>query len=124
MYKESRLVTASVAAFDSINAQLFQVCVSLWAAALFLAFAVVWQGSDIAVWVIPTVSVLASILFVFGRAPGDVLSGGVYTLLLRPFDIGDRVVISQPGMQPTLSSLIVRQIDVVRTHFITVRLRP
>ena len=62
---------------------------------LALAFAIVWQGRDIAVWVIPSVSVLASVVVILGKAPADVFSGAIYTLLFRPFDIGDRVIISQ-----------------------------
>ena len=30
------------------------------------------------------------------------------------------MIISQPGQQPSLYSLIVKEIDVVRTHFLTV----
>jgi len=119
VYKESRLLTASVASFDRINALLYKTCVGFWVVLLGLAFAIVWQGRDIAVWVIPSVSVLASLVVILGKAPADVFSGAIYTLLLRPFDIGDRVIISQPGQQPTLYSLIVKEIDVVRTHFLT-----
>lgn len=54
-----------------------------------------------------------------GRAPGDVISGAVHTLFFRPFDIGDRVTISQPGADAVLYSLIVKDIDVVRTSFLT-----
>ncbi|KAL1520950.1 hypothetical protein AB1Y20_022509 [Prymnesium parvum] len=118
-YKESRLLTASVASFDRINVLLYKSCFCMWAFVLALIFGIVWEGRDIAVWVIPAISVVASIVVILGKAPGDVLSGAIYTLLFRPFDIGDRVVISQPGSAPVLYSLIVKQIDVVRTHFLT-----
>ena len=42
-------------------------------------------------------TVLASFAVIMGRAPADVFSGAIYTLFFRPFDIGDRIYIAQPG---------------------------
>ncbi|KAL1499011.1 hypothetical protein AB1Y20_013528 [Prymnesium parvum] len=118
-YKESRLLTAAVDSFDQINGLLYRVCISAWGVAFALALAGLWQGRDVAVWVIPAISVLASIGVILGKAPSDILSGAIYTLVFRQFDIGDRVVISNPGSEPRLGSLIVKKIDAVRTHFLT-----
>eukprot|EP00965_Chrysotila_dentata_P073327 2422185-Pleurochrysis_carterae.AAC.4 len=117
-YKEQRLLTASVASFDKINGVFHKVSVAVWAITLAAVLIVVW-GFDFAVWIIPSVSVIASLIVLMGRAPGDILSGALYTLLFRPFHIGDRVLISKPGFKPQLFSMIVREIDVVRTHFLT-----
>jgi len=117
-YKEQRLLTASVASFDRINLLLHRTCICVWAFMLGFVFIIVW-GVDVNLVVIPYISVIGSVIVLMGRAPGDIISGALYILLFRPYDIGDRVTISHPGEKADLWSLVVKQIDVVRTHFLT-----
>jgi len=119
LYKDSRLLAASVASSSRINRLLYTSLWWLWALAVAIAFSVLWSGERIALWLIPSVSVLGGVVVIFGRAPTDILSGAVYAMFTRPFDIGDRVTLSQPGCDPVLYPLLVREIDGLRTHFIT-----
>ena len=91
----------------------------LWALATAIAFGVVWEKERIALWVIPSISVLGGVVVILGRAPTDILSGAIYALYHRPFDIGDRVTLAQPGCNPVLYPMLVKEIDGLRTHFIT-----
>jgi len=119
VYKEQRLLTASVASFDRINVLFGYVCITLWALLMLLIFLMVW-GVNLVDWVIPYASLLISVLLVLGSGPGDIFTGGIYTMLYRPFDIGDRVTLSLPGQKPdfAVTYLVIKQIDLVRTHFI------
>ena len=117
-YKEQRMITASVASFDRINLLLNRTCIGVWSGLVLFALLLVW-GVSLTLIIIPLFTVVGTIVLVMGRAPGELVSGAVYTLFLRPFDIGDRIVLSKPGEMPVLFSLLVREIDVARTHFLT-----
>jgi small-conductance mechanosensitive channel len=114
----SCLSVDQVASFDRINSLLYRTCIGVWVFCLAFILLLVW-GVSLTLMIIPFFTVFGTIVLVMGRAPGDMVSGAIYTLFLRPFDIGDRITISQPGQKPILFSLLVREIDVIRTHFLT-----
>lgn len=117
-YKEQRLLTASVESFSRTHQLLRHMCIVLWAGCFF-AFGFFAWGVELATWVIPSASALLSVVVFLGRVPSDFAAGATYTLLVRPYDIGDRVTISASGTDPTMYSLVVKHIDLMRTHFIT-----
>ena len=117
-YKEQRLLTASVDSFSRTHQLLRRMCVLLWAG-IWVAFGFFAWGADIATFVIPSASALLTVIVLLGRVPADFASGATYALIVRPFDIGDRVTLSTLGKDPTMYSLVVKQIDMMRTHFIT-----
>ena len=117
-YKEQRLLTASVESFSRTHQLLHRICILLWAGCFF-AFGFFAWGIELATWAIPSASALVSVIFLLGRVPSDFAAGATYTLLVRPYDIGDRISVSAPGAEPTMFSLVVKHIDLMRTHFIT-----
>ena len=70
-------------------------------------------------FLLPSVSLLISFILIAGRAPSDFLSGAFYVLLARPYDIGDRITTADPGRAAELYSLVVKNIGLFRTHFLT-----
>jgi len=118
-YKEQRMITASVASFDRTNALFHRACMSVWAGCVVFALLLVW-GVSLTSIIIPFFTVLGTLILIMGRAPGELVSGALYSLFLRPFDIGDRITISKPGEKAVLYSLLVREIGIARTHFLTV----
>ncbi|KAL1520951.1 hypothetical protein AB1Y20_022510 [Prymnesium parvum] len=117
-YKEQRLLHASVTSFDAINAHLVRALVFLWGC-ISLFFFLVVIGVPFNELIIPSVSLVISVVLLAGRAPADFISGALYVLLTRPFDIGDRITISDPGKPPILYSIIVKNIELNRTYFLT-----
>jgi len=92
---------------------------SVWAGCVVFALLLVW-GVSLTSIIIPFFTVLGTLILIMGRAPGELVSGALYSLFLRPFDIGDRITISKPGEKAVLYSLLVREIGIARTHFLTV----
>ena len=117
-YKEQKLLTASVDAFSKTHVLLNRVWLSLWWVIIITVGLFAW-GIDVATWVIPFTSFLLSFSFIVGRVPADFISGATYALVVRPYDIGDRITLSQPGSKASLYSLVVKDIDLMRTTLIT-----
>jgi len=117
-YKEQRLLIASVASFDQINMLLVRCCVAMWAV-LFAFFYLVALGVAFNELLLPSASLIISVILLMGRAPSDFMSGALYVLLVRPYDIGDRITLSQPGRAAELYSLVVKGIGLLRTRFLT-----
>ena len=117
-YREQRLLTASVASFDRINGLLVRCCAIAWAVTLGF-FYLVALGVDFDDLLLPSASLIISVILLMGRAPSDFMSGALYVLMVRPYDIGDRIKLSQPGRTAELNSLIIKDIGLLRTHLIT-----
>lgn len=117
-YKEQKLLTASVESFSRTHLLLRRACVVLWAMGAGSA-GLLASGIDLEAWVVPMASALLSALVLLGRVPTDFAAGATYALVVRPYDIGDRVTIAPPGETSKMYSLIVKHIDLMRTHFIT-----
>lgn len=117
-YKEQRLLTASVATFDRINDLLVRCCAVAWFVTLGF-FYLVALGVDFNDLLLPSASLIISVILLMGRAPSDFMSGALYVLMVRPYDIGDRVKLSQPGRASELYSLVIKDIGLLRTHLIT-----
>jgi len=117
-YKEQRLLTASVDSFSRTHALLHRAVVLLWLAAFLCAGFFVW-GVDLATWAVPIGSALLSFIVLTGRVPADFCAGATYALVVRPYDIGDRVTLASPGAPSAMFSLVVKHIDLMRTYFIT-----
>lgn len=86
---------------------------------LFLCIGFFVWGVDLASWAIPAGSAALSIIVLMGRVPSDFCAGATYALIVRPYDIGDRITLSTPGSNSTMYSLVVKHIDLMRTYFIT-----
>ena len=117
-YKEQRLLIASVASFDRINDLLVRCCAIAWFVTLGF-FYLVALGVDFNDLLLPSASLIISVILLMGRAPSDFMSGALYVLMVRPYDIGDRVKLSQPGRAAELYSLVIKDIGLLRTHLIT-----
>jgi small-conductance mechanosensitive channel len=118
-YHEQRLLTASVDNFDRINVMLVRAAAAGWYLALgFLYFIAIGVGfNDL---LVPAVSLVLSLVYLLGRAPGAFMSGAFYVLIARPFDIGDRIFVCDPAKPPSdLGSLVVKDISLFRTTFHT-----
>lgn len=118
-YHEQRLLTASVDNFDRINVMLVRAAAAGWYLALgFLYFIAIGVGfNDL---LVPAVSLVLSLVYLLGRAPGAFMSGAFYVLIARPFDIGDRILVCDPAKPPSdLGSLVVKDISLFRTTFHT-----
>merc|ERR1719181_1572185 len=68
---------------------------------------------------IPLTSALLVFFSLAGGLVAEVFSSFFFTYVTRPYDIGDRVYVATPGQGPVLYSLIVKDIEVMRTHFLT-----
>ena len=117
-YKEQRLLTASVDSFSRTHSLLRSMIILLWFAVFVCAAFFVW-GFDLATWAIPSASALLSLVVLLGRVPSDFAASTWYAVVVRPYDIGDRVTLSTPGSDSQIYSLIVKHIDLMRTYFIT-----
>ena len=118
-YHEQRLLTASVDNFDRINVMLIRAAAAGWYLALgFLYFIAIGVGfNDL---LVPAASLILSLIYLLGRAPGAFMSGASYVLLVRPYDIGDRILVCDPAKPPSdLGSLVVKDISLFRTTFLT-----
>jgi len=117
-YQEQRLITASVASFDRLHMVLLRGLQVIWAFVIFTAFAMLW-GINIVAWLLP----LGSALLVFSTLAGglthDFISGFFFAYVTRPYDVGDRVALANPGAPSQMMSLIVQDIYLLRTLFLT-----
>jgi len=117
-YKEQRLIVASVYSFDRINSIIIRTCPIAWGV-IAMFFYLVAVGVDFNTLIIPSASLIISVILLAGRAPSDFASGALYVLMARPFDIGDRILISDTGKNPDLYSLVVKDVGLARTTFLT-----
>lgn len=117
-YKEQRLITASVASFDRLHAFLLHGLQGIWAVVLLTVLLMLW-GIDLLAWLLPIGSTLLVVCTLAGGLTTDVMSSFFFAYVTRPYDIGDRVCIASPGHESALKSLIVKDVFLLRTHFIT-----
>jgi len=120
-YKEQRFVSASVDAFDQLNQHVHGVLVSIWAGLLALAgiFLVDW-GVDFDSWVVPLSGTMLSVALVSGRVPYEIFSGMLFILLIRPFDIGDRILVCDPGdTGKAAEDVTVKEVGLLSTRLVS-----
>ena len=117
-YKEQRLITASVAAFDRLhnNVRIFLQLVLLL---IFLIILLALFSVSIVTWLLPLGSAVLSVAVLAGGITSDVLDSFFFAYIIRPYDIGDRVSIAPPGQASGLYSLVVKDVFLMRTHFYT-----
>jgi len=119
-YKEQRLLTASVESFDRLQKILLrglQVLVAFIFLVLLLRLPFI--RINLVSMLIPLTSALLVFFSLAGGLVAEVFSSFFFTYVTRPYDIGDRVYVATPGQEPVLYSLIVKDIEVMRTHFLT-----
>jgi len=119
-YKEQRLLTASVESFDRLQKILLrglQVLVAFIFLVLLLRLPFI--RINLVSMLIPLTSALLVFFSLAGGLVAEVFSSFFFTYVTRPYDIGDRVYVATPGQGPVLYSLIVKDIEVMRTHFLT-----
>mmetsp|Transcript_28815 Transcript_28815/g.84462 ORF Transcript_28815/g.84462 Transcript_28815/m.84462 type:complete len:797 (-) Transcript_28815:100-2490(-) len=97
-YREQRFVSASVESFDALNKHVHSFLVAIWALVVGIAgiFLVDW-GVEFDDWIVPISSSSLSIAFLLGWLPYETAAGILYVLSVRPYDIGDRILICNPG---------------------------
>jgi small-conductance mechanosensitive channel len=78
--------------------QIHNFLIALWAVVLFVGgvFMVDW-GVSFEDWVLPISSSFLSFAFLLGWLPYETFAGILFVLAARPYDIGDRIVINDPG---------------------------
>ena len=83
---------------------------------------VVWGLEIYSSWLLPATSLLLSVSFLLGRLPAEMLTGAVYALISRPFEIGDKIRLARPGWKTHESSpiywCVVKDQDLMHTHLI------
>lgn len=117
-FKEKRLLTASVASFDRLHDILTRALQSIWAFVIVLVLLLLW-GVELVTWLLPIGSALIVFTTLAGGLTIEVVTSFFFVYVIRPYDIGDRVCLSEPGQSPVLFSLIVKDIFLMRTHFLT-----
>ena len=117
-YREQRLITASVAAFDRLhnNVRIFLQLVLLL---IFLIILLALFSVSIVTWLLPVGSAILSVAVLAGGITSDVLDSFFFAYVVRPYDIGDTVCIAQPGEAPRLFALVIKEVYLMRTHFYT-----
>jgi small-conductance mechanosensitive channel len=78
--------------------QIHNFLIAVWAVVLFVTgvFLVEW-GVSFADWVLPISSTFLSFAFLLGWLPYETFAGILFVLAARPYDIGDRIAINDPG---------------------------
>jgi hypothetical protein len=117
-YKEQRLITASVASFDRLHGYLLRGLQIVWAIIMLTVLLFLW-GIDLVAWLIPVGSTVLIICTLAGGLTSDVISSFFFAYVTRPYDIGERVAIAAPGQNSALLTLVVKDIFMLRTHFLT-----
>jgi hypothetical protein len=121
VYREQRFVSASVQSFDDLNGRIMQFLVWAWALLLLVAgiFLVDW-GVAFDAWVVPISGTFLSFAVLLGWLPYEVLAGIVFVLASRPYDIGDRIVINDPGTNgSTREQFTVLEIGLLSTRVVS-----
>mmetsp|Transcript_11718 Transcript_11718/g.27754 ORF Transcript_11718/g.27754 Transcript_11718/m.27754 type:complete len:569 (+) Transcript_11718:1000-2706(+) len=119
-YKEQRYIGAAADSYDSLHDHVRTFLIGAWGALLAVAgvFLVDW-GVELQQWVMPFSSTVLSAALVLGWLPYETISGIMYVLVVRPYDIGDRIVIADIGRPPTgFEQLIVSEIGLTCTRVI------
>ena len=75
---------------------------------------VVWGLEIYSSWLLPATSLLLSVSFLLGRRPAEMLTGAVYALISRPFEIGDKIRAAAEGFgeveeQQMLATAVVQE---------------
>ncbi|KAJ1623997.1 hypothetical protein T492DRAFT_912166 [Pavlovales sp. CCMP2436] len=123
VYREQRFVNAAFDSLESLTDYAHVVVLLLWAVLVSLAgiFLVDW-GFSLQGWVVPLSSVFISAAFLSGRVPYEVAAGFAYVLFARPYDVGDRVVITDPGRpRKGYETLIVAEVGLLSTRAYTMQ---
>jgi small-conductance mechanosensitive channel len=121
-YKEQRLLTAAHESFSKSNRLLRRAWVTIWGIIIGALGMVVWGLEIYSSWLLPATSLLLSVSFLLGRLPAEMLTGAVYALISRPFEIGDKIRLARPGWKTHESSpiywCVVKDQDLMHTHLI------
>jgi hypothetical protein len=98
VYREQRFVSAAVSSFENLNKTVHRFLVLLWALVLAVCavFLVDW-GASFDDWIVPISSTFLSFAVLLGWLPYETIAGIAYVLASRPYDIGDRIVITGAG---------------------------
>lgn len=115
-YREQRLITASVAAFDRLHTNV-RIFLQLLLLLVFLIVLLALFSVSIVTWLLPLGSAVLTVAVLAGGITSDVLDSFFFAYIVRPYDIGDTVCIAQPGEAPSLFALIVKDVFLMRTHF-------
>lgn len=91
-------MSAAVKSFDALNSHVHNFLVGFWALIMFVAgvFLVEW-GVSFEDWVVPISSTFLSFAVILGWLPYETFAGILFVLAARPYDIGDRIVVNDPG---------------------------
>jgi hypothetical protein len=119
-YKEQSYLGASVDASGALHAHVHALVVGFWAAlwGVLGLFLVDW-GVDLSRWVMPFSSTVLSSALVLGWLPYETFSGILYVLLVRAYDIGDKIVLVEPGRPVgACEALVVSEIHLTCTRVI------
>jgi len=91
VYKEQRLVRASIDSFDLLHDRIRAVATVVWAvlAAIALVFIPDWGTADLADgFVVPIATSAFSVVYALGWLPYETVSGALFAIYIRPYDIG------------------------------------
>mmetsp|Transcript_693 Transcript_693/g.1805 ORF Transcript_693/g.1805 Transcript_693/m.1805 type:complete len:837 (-) Transcript_693:169-2679(-) len=113
VYKEQRLVRASIDSFDLVHGRIRSVATVVWAllAGIALVFIPDWGTADFSEnFVVPIATSAFSVVYALGWLPYETVSGALFAVYIRPYDIGDRVVLGQPGAELASTQYIVTEI--------------
>lgn len=91
-------MSAAVKSFDALNSHVHNFLVGFWALIMFVAgvFLVEW-GVSFEDWIVPISSTFLSFAVILGWLPYETFAGILFVLAARPYDIGDRIVVTDPG---------------------------
>jgi small-conductance mechanosensitive channel len=120
VYREQRFVNAAVASFDTLNGHVHNFLVGFWALVIFVAgvFLVEW-GVSFGDWVVPISSTFLSFAVLLGWLPYETFGGILFVLGARPYDIGDRIIINDPGTAGSnREHFVVMEIGLLSTHML------
>ena len=71
-------------------------------------------------WLVPLGTGIITVALLAGSITSDFFESFYYAYITRPYDIGDRVLLSSPGSDPTMASLVVKNVFLVRTEFLNI----
>jgi len=118
-YKEQRLLTAGVASFDALSTSVSRA-VKLLACCLMLIILLEIYEVPTSAWLVPLGTGIVTVALLAGSITSDFFESFYYAYITRPYDIGDRVLLSSPGSDPTMASLVVKNVFLVRTEFMNI----
>ena len=117
VYKEARLLRASVKNSERID-RAFEGVINVGFYGLLFIFTLPQLGFDPVALFLSFSSIIVGFAFMIGPAASKMFEGWLFILLRRPYDIGDRIHISEPNEDPGphgSASWFVRDVDLFTT---------